>query len=126
MKKIYLLLDCLIIMAIACGTQMPTVPSTEVKAPSNDVSLPVKVAEAAEPTESPVIYVTTAPLNVRSEASANSTILGTLEAGTVIQIFITDEPSDGCYLGEWYQIFYKPKGGETTKAFVCSLWVVRK
>ena len=126
MKKIYFLLACLTIMSIACGTQLPSVPSTEVKQPSHDVSLPVKVAASHEPTESPVIYVTTAPLNVRSEANADSTILGTLAPFTEIQIFITYEKTDGCYGGEWYQIFYKPYGGETVKAFICSLWVVRK
>ena len=120
MKKIYYLLACLIIAAIACGTQMPTVPSTEVKTPSDDVSLPVKVAEAAEPTESPVIYVTTAPLNVRSEANADSQILGVLEEGTIIVIFIPipEIKGDDCYLGEWYET----KWNDET-AYVCSLYI---
>ena len=117
MKKIYLFLACLTIATLACGTQMPTVPSTEVKQPSNDVSLSVKVAEAVEPTESPVIYVTTAPLNVRSEANASSQILGVLEAGTVVTVFILDIRGDDCYTGEWLAI-YKPIAG-----FVCSLYI---
>ena len=117
MKKIYLFLACLTIAAIACGTQMPTVLSTEVKKPSDDVSLPVKVAEAVEPTESPVIYITTAPLNVRSEANASSQILGVLEAGTVVTVFILDIRGDDCYTGEWLAI-YKPIAG-----FVCSLYI---
>ena len=117
MKKIYYLLACLTIAAIACGTQMPTVPSTEVKPPSDDVSLSVKVAEAVEPTESPVIYVTTAPLNVRSEANASSQILGVLEAGTVVTVFILDIRGDDCYMGEWLAID-KPIAG-----YVCSLYI---
>ena len=105
---------------LACGTQMPTVPSTEVKQPSNDVSLSVKVAEAVEPTESPVIYVTTAPLNVRSEANASSQILGVLEEGQVIVIFIPipEIKGDDCYLGEWYET----KWNDET-AYVCSLYI---
>lgn len=120
MKKIYYLFACLTIVALACGTQMPTVPSTEVKTLSNDVSLPVKVAEAVEPTESPVIYVTTAPLNVRSEANASSQILGVLEEGQVIVIFIPipEIKGDDCYLGEWYET----KWNDET-AYVCSLYV---
>jgi len=120
MKKIYLLLACLTIAAIACGTQIPTVPSTEVKAPSDDVSLPVKVAEAVEPTESPVIYITTAPLNVRSEANASSQILGVLEEGAIIVIFIPlpEIKGDDCYMGEWYET----KWNDET-AYVCSLYI---
>ena len=112
---IFLVLACL-----ACGTQMPTVPSTEVKAPSNDISSPVKVAEAVEPTESPVIYITTAPLNVRSEANASSQILGVLEAGTVVTVFILDIRGDDCYLGEWYAI------GAPVEGYVCSLYIEEK
>ena len=120
MKKIYLLLACLTIVTLACGTQMPTVPSTEVKTPSDDVSLPVKVAEAVEPTESPVIYVTTAPLNVRSEANASSQILGVLEEGAIIVIFIPlpEIKGDDCYMGEWYET----KWNDET-AYVCSLYI---
>ena len=117
MKKIYYLFACLTIVILACGTQMPTVPSTEVKAPSNDVSLPVKVAEVVEPTESPVIYVTTAPLNVRKEANASSQILGVLEVGTVVTVFILDIRGDDCYMGEWLAID-KPIAG-----YVCSLYI---
>ena len=120
MKKIYLLLACLTIVSLACGTQMPTVPSTEVKNPSNDVSSPVRVAEAVEPTESPVIYITTAPLNVRAEANASSQILGVLEEGTIIVIFIPipEIKGDDCYLGEWYET----KWNDET-AYVCSLYI---
>ena len=120
MKKIYLFLACLTIAAIACGTQMPTVLSTEVKKPSDDVSLPVKVAEAVEPTESPVIYITTAPLNVRSEANADSQILGVLEEGTIIVIFIPipEIKGDDCYLGEWYETKW-----DDETAYVCSLYI---
>ncbi len=124
MKKIYFLLACLTIMAIACGTQMPTQTSTEVKAAPTDS--PVSYAEIAEPTESALVWITTGALNVRAEANADSTILGTLAPFTEIQIFITYEKTDGCYGGEWYQIFYKPDGGEMVMAYVCSLWVVRK
>ena len=119
MKKIYFLLACLTITAIACGMQaaLPTQTSTEVKQPSNDVSFPVQVDPSYEPTESPVIYVTTAPLNVRSEANADSTILGTLDAGTVVTVFILDIRGDDCYMGEWLAID-KPIAG-----FVCSLYI---
>jgi len=118
--KIKIAFIFLVLASIACGTQMPTVSSTEVKLPSNDVSLPVKVAEAVEPTESPVIYVTTAPLNVRSEANADSQILGVLEEGTIIVIFIPipEIKGDDCYLGEWYET----KWNDET-AYVCSLYI---
>ena len=110
----------LVLASLACGTQLPTAPSTEVKQPSSDVSLPVRVATSAEPTESPVIYVTTAPLNVRSEANADSQILGVLESGQVIVIFIPipEIKGDDCYMGEWYET----KWNEVT-AYVCSLYV---
>ena len=119
MKKIYFLFACLTITALACGTQLPTQTSTEVKQPTHEAQ-PVQVAEMVEPTESPVIYVTTAPLNVRSEANADSTILGTLEAGTIIVIFIPipEIKGDDCYMGEWYET----KWNEVT-AYVCSLYI---
>ena len=117
MKKIYYLFACLTIVTLACGTQMPTVPSTEVKAPSNDVSLPVKAAGVVEPTDTAPVYVTTAPLNVRSEANASSQILGVLEAGTVVTVFILDIRVDDCYQGEWLAID-KPIAG-----YVCSLYI---
>ena len=118
--KIKIAFIFLVLASIACGTQMPTVSSTEVKPPSDDVSSPVKVAEAVEPTESPVIYVTTAPLNVRSEANADSQILGVLEEGTIIVIFIPipEIKGDDCYLGEWYET----KWNDET-AYVCSLYI---
>ena len=123
MKKIYLLLACLTIAAIACGTQMPTVPSTEVKTPSNDVSLPVKVAEAVEPTEVVPTYITTTSLRVRSCASVNcDEVADPLPAGTHVLVFITDIPGkDGdCYLGEWYAI------GAPVEGYVCSLYIEEK
>lgn len=119
MKKIFLLLACLTIMSLACGRQMLTASSTEVKAtPTTDET--IRLAAIVEPTESPVIYVTTAPLNVRSEANADSTILGTLAEGTKIRIFVLDIHGDDCYQGEWYAI-ESPIAG-----FVCSLYVEEK
>jgi hypothetical protein len=106
----------LVLASLACGTQIPTVPSTEVKQPSSDVSLPVKVAASHEPIESAPIYVTTAPLNVRSEANADSQILGVLEAGTVVTVFILDIRGDDCYTGEWLAI------DEPIVGYVCSLY----
>lgn len=102
---------------LACGTQLPSAPSTEINQPSSDVSLPVKAAASHEPTVSAPVYVTTAPLNVRSEANADSTILGTLEAGTVVTVFILDIRGDDCYTGEWLAID-KPIAG-----YVCSLYI---
>ena len=120
MNKQMIAVIFLVLASIACGTQMPTVPSTEVKTTSSDVSLPVKVAEAVEPTESPVIYITTAPLNVRSEANASSQILGVLEEGAIIVIFIPlpEIKGDDCYMGEWYET----KWNDET-AYVCSLYI---
>jgi hypothetical protein len=114
-----LFFSVLVLASLACGTQLPSVPSTEVKQPTSEAQ-PVQVAAIAEPTESPVIYVTTAPLNVRAQANASSQILGTLEAGTIIVIFIPipEIKGDDCYLGEWYET----KWNEVT-AYVCSLYV---
>ena len=120
MKKIYYLLACLTIVSLACGMQAsPTDPSYNGENPTSQV-LPVKVATSAEPTESPMIYVTTAPLNVRAQANASSQILGTLEAGTVIVIFIPipEIKGDDCYMGEWYET----RWNEVT-AYVCSLYI---
>jgi hypothetical protein len=116
----------LVLASLACGMQALPTQAVDVVTPSHDVSSPVKVAEIAEPTEAAPVWITTGALNVRAEANADSTILGTLAPYTEIQIYITYEKTDGCYGGEWYQIFYKPEGGETVKAYVCSLWVVRK
>lgn len=111
----------LVIASLACGTQLPTAPSYNGEKPSHDVSLPV--AASHEPTESPVIYITTAPLNVRSEANADSQILGVLDAGTVIVIFIPipEIKGDDCYMGEWYET----RWNEVT-AYVCSLYIKEK
>jgi hypothetical protein len=115
----------LVLASLACGSQATT-PTPDVNPPSSDYNQPSVMAVSVEPTEAGPVWITTGALNVRSQANADSTILGTLAPFTEIQIFITYEKTDGCYGGEWYQIFYKPDGGETVKAFVCSLWVVRK
>ena len=117
----------LALSVLACGTQLPTAPSQlgSDKTETHDTTLPVKMV-ISDPTDAVPVYMTTGALNVRAEANADSTIIGTLAPFTEIHIFITYEKTDGCYGGEWYQIFYKPDGGETVKAFVCSLWVVRK
>ena len=101
---------------LACGMQAQT-PSQLGLTPSSEVSLPVKAAEMVDPTDTAPVYVTTAPLNVRSEANASSQILGVLEAGTVVTVFILDIRGDDCYQGEWLAID-KPIAG-----FVCSLYI---
>ena len=105
---------------LACGmqTELPTAPSTEVKAPPTDS--PVSLAAIAEPTDTAPVYMTTGALNVRAEANADSEILGTLAPYTVVTVFILDVTGDDCYGGEWYAI-YRPIEG-----YICSLWVVRK
>ena len=118
MKKIYYLFACLTIAAIACGTQMPTQTSTEVKQPTPAV-LPVSLA-IVEPTDTTPQYMTTGALNVRAEPNADSEILGTLAPLTVIQIYVIDQLGDDCFGGEWYKISSPIEG------YVCSLWVVRK
>lgn len=118
MKKIYFLLACLTIVTLACGTQIPTQTSTEVKAAPTDS--PVSYAAIAEPTDAAPVWITTGALNVRAEANADSEILGTLAPYTVVTVFILDVTGDDCYGGEWYAISSPIEG------FVCSLWVVRK
>ena len=119
MNKMMTFIFCLTIASIACGMQAQT-PSQLGLTPSSDVSLPVKAAEMVEPTESPVIYVTTAPLNVRAEANADSQILGVLEEGQEIVIFIPlpEIKGDDCYLGEWYETKW-----DDETAYVCSLYI---
>ena len=109
----------LVLASIACGTQIPTVPSTEVKQPKSEAQ-PVSLAAIAELTEAAPVWITTGALNVRVEANADSEILGTLAPYTEIQIFIIDQLGDDCYGGEWYAISSPIEG------YVCSLWVVRK
>lgn len=118
--KIKIAVIFLALSVLACGTQIPTAPSTAVNTESHIDTLTGNVLASAEPTESPVIYVTTAPLNVRAEANADSTILGTLEAGTIIVIFIPlpEIKGDDCYMGEWYET----KWNDET-AYVCSLYI---
>ena len=118
MKKITAIF--LVFASLACGmqAQLPTAPSTEVKAPPTDS--PVSLAAIAEPTDTAPAYMTTGALNVRSEPNADSEILGTLAPYTVVTVFILDVTGDDCYGGEWYAISSPIEG------FVCSLWVVRK
>ena len=104
---------------LACGMQTQA-PSQLGLTPSSGVSLPVKAAEMVELTDTAPVYVTTAPLNVRSEANASSQILGVLEAGTVVTVFILDIRGDDCYTGEWLAID-KPIAG-----YVCSLYIEEK
>lgn len=102
---------------LACGMQTQATPTPiAVSTPAHTNTSPVKAA-AIEPTESAPIYVTTAPLNVRAQANADSTILGTLEAGTVVTVFILDIRGDDCYTGEWLAI------DEPIAGFVCSLYI---
>jgi len=104
---------------LACGMQAQPTPSYNGEQPTNPAR-PVSLAAIAEPTEAAPVYVTTAPLNVRSEANADSTILGTLEAGQEIVIFIPipEIRGDDCYMGEWYET----KWNDET-AYVCSLYI---
>ena len=118
MKKICFLLACLTIVTLACGTQVPTVLSVDVKATPTDS--PISLVAIAEPTDTAPVYMTTGALNVRAEANADSTILGTLAPYTVVTVFILDVTGDDCYGGEWYAISSPIEG------FVCSLWVIRK
>jgi len=111
----------LLFVQCACGMQAQTLtPAPTVIIESSDIQKPAQVL--AEPIEkaAPVIYVTTAPLNVRAEANADSEILGVLEQGTVIVIFIPipEIKGDDCYMGEWYET----KWNDVT-AYVCSLYV---
>ena len=117
--KIKIAVIFLALAMLACFKQAQT-PSQLGLTPSSDVSLPVKAAEMVEPTDTAPVYVTTAPLNVRSEANASSQILGVLEAGQVIVIFIPipEIKGDDCYLGEWYET----RWNEVT-AYVCSLYI---
>jgi len=110
---------------LACGTQLPTQTSTGVNIEPTYQQIPVKVV-ISDPTDTAPVYMTTGALNVRAEANADSEILGTLAPLTEVTVFILDIQGDDCYMGEWYQIDYKPEGGETVKAYFCSLWVVRK
>jgi uncharacterized protein YgiM (DUF1202 family) len=113
----------LAIASLACGmqAQLPTNPSYIGEQSSSDASLPVNTAVLAEPTESVPLYVTTGALNVRSQPTASSEILGTLVPGSTIHIYIIDQLGDDCYRGEWYAIDYQDGRG-----YVCSLWVVKK
>ena len=117
--KIKIAFIFLALAMLACGTQLPTQTSTEVMQPTSQVQQ-VKMAASHEPTESPVIYVTTAPLNVRSEANASSQILGVLDQGQVIVIFIPipEIRGDDCYMGEWYETRW-----DEVTAYVCSLYI---
>ena len=121
MKRIIYILCVLLLSVLACGmqAQLPIAAPTDVKQPTSEAQ-PVLLAEIAEPTEAAPRWITTGALNVRAEANADSTILGTLAPFTEIQIFITDISGDDCYMGEWYAISSPIEG------FVCSLWVVRK
>jgi hypothetical protein len=123
--KINIAFIFLALAMLACGMQAQPTPSYIGEQPTIPAQ-PVSLAAIAEPTDTTPVYMTTGALNVRAEANADSIILGTLAPLTEIQIFITDIQGDDCFGGEWYQIDYKPEGGETVKAFVCSLWVVRK
>ena len=107
----------LVLASLACGMQALPIQAVDVVTQSSDVSLPVKVTASYEPTESAPVYVTTAPLNVRAEANADSQILGVLDAGTVVTVFILDIRGDDCYTGEWLAID-KPIAG-----YVCSLYI---
>ena len=119
MKKIYFLFACLTIATLACGATLPREISTPVNTATPYQQIPVKVV-ISDPTEAGPVWITTGALNVRAEANADSTILGTLAPYTEIQIFIIDQLGDDCYGGEWYAISSPIEG------FVCSLWVVRK
>jgi len=120
MKKIYLLLICLTIVALACGMQVPTQVSTDVNTKPTYQQIPVKALASAEPTESAPVYVTTTSLRVRSCASVNcDEVSDPLPAGTQVLVFVTDIPGRDadCYGGEWYAI------GAPVEGYVCSLYV---
>ena len=121
MKKIYFLFACLTIMAIACGTQMPTQVSTDVKQPTSEAQ-PVQFEATSTPTatDTPPVYVTTTSLRVRSCASVNcDEVSDPLPAGTQVLVFVTDiQGKDAdCYLGEWYAI------GAPVEGYICSLYI---
>jgi len=108
----------LLITQCACGMQAQTLtPAPTVNMESSDIQKPAQVL--AEPIEkaAPVIYVTTAPLNVRACASIDCEKLADLPINTQVTVFILDLQGPGCEGGEWYAID-APKSG-----YVCSLYV---
>lgn len=118
--KIKIAVIFLALSVLACGTQIPTAPSTDVNTEPHIDTLPVKVLASAEPTESAPVYVTTTSLRVRSCASVNcDEVADPLPAGTQVLVFVTDIPGRDadCYGGEWYAI------GAPVEGYVCSLYV---
>ena len=109
----------LVLASLACGTQMPTQVSAEVKQPTHEVQ-PVQFEATSTATDTPPVYVTTTSLRVRSCASVNcDEVADPLPAGTQVLVFVTDiQGKDAdCYLGEWYAI------GAPVEGYVCSLYI---
>jgi uncharacterized protein YgiM (DUF1202 family) len=107
------LIICLTIASLACGMQaVPTVTPVNTDVPQLNITETVPTA-----THNAQRYYVTAPLNVRAEANADSQILGTLEVGTEVDIFVLDIRGDDCFGGEWYAIEYPIAGN------ICSLYL---
>ncbi len=86
-----------------------SLPPTEV---STEAMLPTETPpETAPPTEAPKIYTTTSRLNVRSEPSTESTRLGSLASGTVVDYVET-------YDDKWTVIMFEGKQAYISTEFL--------
>ncbi len=88
------------------ASQTPTEVSTEAMVPTE-----APPETAAPSTEAPKIYTTTSKLNVRSEPSTDSTRLGSLASGTVIDYVDT-------YDDKWTVIMFEGREAYVATEFL--------
>jgi len=108
----------LILAQCACGgaAQLPTVTA---KAAQVTAIIPTDAAVTVS--KETHVYITTAPLHLRSCAGIDCTSLAYLLQGTEVEVEVMDIPGEGCAGASWYSVKVGSMAG-----FVCSLYVTEE
>jgi hypothetical protein len=116
MKTLIYLIACIALAAISCGVaaKMPTVQPTEAVGHITETVVSANVESVNTEIH---MYITSAPLHVRSCASIGCDVVAYLDAGSSVDVKWS-VPGPGCGGADWLAIEWQGWTG-----FVCSIYV---
>jgi hypothetical protein len=117
--KVILVIACIALTAISCGVTaaLPTIAPTA-KVGHVTATVPVVSANVESINTDAHVYITTAPLHIRSCAGIDCAVLAYLAAGASVDVIAAGISGPGCAGASWYAV---QAGG--VAGFVCSLYV---
>ncbi len=117
MKK-YLALVTLVILSLACGSQVPTAEPIYTPQAKASIQNPV-FTHTAQPTETVQTVTALGKVNVRSCPATSCEVIGVIEAGAVVEVGL-EIKNDIIDCPRWYPVVYNGRG-----AFVCAEWFTK-